>query len=361
MAKIPNQRSKYNAHYERIERYTDLIESIFSYYNQEAAKLAIKTGYKGDKPFSFSQYTKADKKIKELLKSFSGDIKIAIVNGVTSEWKESNLKNDQLAKTILNYYSESDFDDEHFSRYFNNHDQALKAFIIRKDNGMNLSKRIWNMSKDYKSNLELAITDGISEGQSAAELSRNIRKFLKEPDKLFRRVRNKYGELKLSNRAQGYNPGAGSYRSSYKNAMRLARTEINMSYRNSDMERWNEFDFVVGYEVKRSSKPYHCPLCESLAGKYPKNFVFTGWHPQCRCYVIPILKTTDEMYSDNERILNGHEPSLESVNSVNDVPSNYKQWVEDNSVRIKKAKKSDSLPYFLKDNPEYQSFPDNKL
>lgn len=28
---------------------------------------------------------------------------------------------------------------------------------------------------------------------------------------------------------------------------------------------------------------------------YPKDFKFEGWHPQCFCYVTPILVSEDEM------------------------------------------------------------------
>ena len=52
--------------------------------------------------------------------------------------------------------------------------------------------------------------------------------------------------------AQAYHPGQGVYRSSYQNAMRMARTEINSAYREADSIRWQQLDFIVGYEVKTS-------------------------------------------------------------------------------------------------------------
>ena len=30
-------------------------------------------------------------------------------------------------------------------------------------------------------------------------------------------------------------------------------------------------------------------ICDELAGDYPKSFLWTGWHPQCRCVITPIL------------------------------------------------------------------------
>lgn len=73
--------------------------------------------------------------------------------------------------------------------------------------------------------------------KSAAQLSRLIRADLKEPERLFRWVRTKHGNLVLSKAAEQYHPGRGTYRSSYKNAMRLARTTINESFRQADYER----------------------------------------------------------------------------------------------------------------------------
>jgi hypothetical protein len=90
-----------------------------------------------------------------------------------------------------------------------------------------------------------------------------------------------------------------------------------------------------------------------LKGKYPKEFKFTGWHPQCRCLAIPILKTPEELMQENEAILEGEEPDKHSVNEVKDVPENFKKWVTANKGRIERAEKRGTLPYFLKDNKDY--------
>ena len=38
--------------------------------------------------------------------------------------------------------------------------------------------------------------------------------------------------------------------------MRMARTEINSAYREADSIRWQQLDFIVGYEVKTSNRTY---------------------------------------------------------------------------------------------------------
>ena len=113
-------------------------------------------------------------------------------------------------------------------------------------------------------------------------------------------------------------------------------------------------DFVVGIEIRLSGN-HTCDgkifydICDELKGKYPKDFKFTGWHPQCRCYAVSILKTDKELDKDFDRMLEGEEPmsAEESKNAVEDVPKQFKDWVEENKKKINTAK---SLPYFVKDN-----------
>ena len=109
-------------------------------------------------------------------------------------------------------------------------------------------------------------------------------------------------------------------------------------------------DFVVGFEVHRGHRTpvFPCSICESLAGKYPKEFKFKGWHPQCFCYCTPILATEDEMIEMQERIL-ADEPvgSTSSVNMVDKMPKDFDDWIDANKERISNAS---STPYWIKDN-----------
>jgi hypothetical protein len=73
----------------------------------------------------------------------------------------------------------------------------------------------------------------------------------------------------------------------------------------------------------------------------------------CRCFATSVLKTPDELEADNERIMNGDEPTTESVNEVKDMPENFKGWIDKNADRIAAAEKRGTLPYFIKDNKGY--------
>lgn len=155
------------------------------------------------------------------------------------------------------------------------------------------------------------------------------------------------GKLALSKNAKAFHPGQGVYRSSYKNAMRLTRTETNAAYRLADQDRWQRMDFVVGMRVHKSNNHPTEDICDVLAGDYPKTFKFSAWHPQCRCYVTSILCTKEEMMQMQRDILAGKSTNgFRSVNEVRTVPKAFTDWVDANGDRIMRAK---ALTYFLKD------------
>ena len=164
-------------------------------------------------------------------------------------------------------------------------------------------------------------------------------------------------ELHLSKRAKAYHPGQGVYRSSYKNARRLTATETNMAYRSADFEHRQALDFVVGIKIQLSNnhtlngEPF-VDICDHIAGNYPKDFKFVGWHPLCRCFVTNIFKTKEESNEDIARMLRGEAPipPEQSKNYVGDTPDQFKAWCALNAGRVERAK---SLPYFIRDNKGY--------
>jgi len=86
---------------------------------------------------------------------------------------------------------------------------ALKTFQARKVNGMDLSQRVWKYTGQYKEQIECGLDVGLGEGRSAQQLSRDLRQNLVDPDRLFRRVRDKWGNLQLSKAAAAFHPGQG--------------------------------------------------------------------------------------------------------------------------------------------------------
>lgn len=206
-----------------------------------------------------------------------------------------------------------------------------------------ISDAVWKQSEQLRAEMELALSVALKSGTSADDFSREIRGYLNEPNKLFRRVRDEFGNLVLSKAAAAYHPGRGVYRSSYKNARRLAATEINMAYRKADYDRWQKLDFVIGVRIALSREHPYYDMCDELAGDYPKDFVFVGWHPHCRCIATPILQNIEDFK-------NGVPPEKDLL-KVDKVPENFNKWVLNNEIRINRALSGQStMPFFLRDN-----------
>ena len=336
--KIPNQKKKYKELESRIKNYTIELERIISILNEEAARLALTTEFPTDTEelFSFKNYPQTKYGIEQLQQRYVSDIGSLIYRGTSEEWKKSNLLSDLLADGVLKEYV-GFVDREIHKQYYQTNSKVLKAFQSRKDRGLSLSKKLWNQSTLYLNELESAISVALERGTSAVTLSKQLSKYLKNFPSLQKDYKEKYGKA------------ANIYDCEY-NAARLARSEINIAYRTAEQTRWKQMDFVIGYEVKLSNN-HNCKgvpkgkfydICDELAGKYPKDFKFTGWHPMCRCYTVPILKTEDEFFGD-----------LPGRNEIKDVPKQFRQWMDKNSARYERAKERGTLPYFVKDNEKY--------
>lgn len=362
--KIPNQRKASLEHKKRIERYVALVNQLYERLTKEAAKIAERTGHDDTSPFRWSDYPETKGALQKLQSDYVSEMGAIVMAGTSAEWKESDLVQDLVAKKVLKAYTGTTKTGDEYSRYFETDPDALKAFRQRRENGMKLSDRVWKLSEQYKTELEDAVSAAIEPGQSAMSLAVELKKYLNEPDLMFRRFRYKdengqwqkkwkrkitdsEGKTRFIDCDKGsYRnewTGPGYYKSSAKNAQRLARTEINMAYRTAEQKRWEKFDFVVGFEVKTTQNGKHVTdICDDLAGKYPKTFVFKGWHPMCMCYCIPILKTEDEFWLLDE--------DEKSVNEVTDVPKGFADWVEKNANRIERAEANGTVPYFIRDN-----------
>lgn len=324
------------------------VEEMFDEAVKEAARAGAASGFNDpDRPFYIDDFPAVKRRIDELVTQLHDKVVYAIEEGDHEEWLLSCEKNDELVEAMTRSIG---IPKEQISQWKQPNLEALSAFQARKINGLGLSDRVWSITEQFKQELELALDIGLGEGKSAADLTREVRRYLNDPERLFRRVRDKHGVLRLSKAAKAYHPGQGVYRSSYKNALRLTATENNIAYRTSDYNRWQQLDFVVGIEIRCSNNHPDYDVCDELKGKYPKDFKFTGWHPFCRCHAVPILKTAEEMAADNERIMKGEPLDGDSVNKVTSVPAAFDQWIADNKER---AKGWSSMPYFVQQNPKY--------
>ena len=347
------------AHYKQTEQYTQAVDALFDRATNEIARAAAKGNYDPDKPFSFDDYPSVKAVMQSVTKQLASRVTTVIESGSKKQWLFACNKNDGFISSIMDT---SKLSKAQLKKMQDQNLDALKTFQGRKVEGMNLSQRVWKYVGQYREQLEAAIDAGLGEGRSAAQLSRDVRQNLRDPNRLFRRVRDKRGNLVLSKAAKAFHPGQGVYRSSAKNAQRLARTEVNMAYRESEFLRWQKLDFVVGLRVMLSnnhtttnSKGEKIPLvdiCDELWGDYPKTFKFTGWHPQCRCFVVPILSDYDEYNQDRANRLKAivrkaKYESLPSRRTITDVPAKFREYIDSIKERAKGWK---SMPYYIRDN-----------
>ena len=358
--------------FKRTEGYAAEVRAIYLEAMGEIINLVKGTELEDGKPFSFAEYGYSEEVTPILRNMYSRTYQV-IRGGVQKEWLQSNEHNDELVKSV---FGEHSIEDHHFARYFLRNKEAMDAFFARKtgEEGLNLSQKVWKYNGMFKEELENALDLAIGEGTPANRLATKIKGYLQEPDKFYRRFRVKIGEDENGNPIYGriwkrriwdkesesykwvnddpkkYHPGQGVYRSSYRNAQRLARTETNIAYREADFTRWQQLDFVVGVEIKLSNNHPVWDICDDLKGVYPKGFKWVGWHPNCRCYMVPVLAKEEELDQMLDKILNGEYPGSVVTDSPKDLPDQFQTWVKDNEERYAKAEAKGTLPYFIRDN-----------
>ena len=362
----------------RTEKYADKVRQYYATAISELLELTAGSDLDGGGVFSFDGTKRLSNKANEILRALYSAVYNEIAGGIMSEWEYANLSCDALIESV---YGIKDLkEDNHFARWFSRNQKAVDAFLKRKTAGMDLSQRVWQYVDNLKVEMEMALSVSLGQGDSAATVSRKVRKYLNNPDDMFRRFRYKKGEDEDGNAVYGrkwkrkyidkttgkvtwkdfnpgdYHTGKGVYRSAYKNAMRMTRTEINMAYRTADQDRWGRMDFVVGYRVKRSNNHPSTDICDDLSaangdnsssrGVYPKSFVFKGWHPQCRCFVVPIMASRTDFVKMQKALLNG-EDVPQPGGKIEEPNEYFNDWVSKNQERIKSAS---TLPYWVQDN-----------
>ena len=335
-------------HKENLAKRARKVQQLYDAAIKRIAQAAAPSLFDADtkKEFHFEDFPALKKEMEALMQDLGSSLQANIEDGDQESWTLSNTKNDAMVDSII---GKKHLPKKVVQAWKHPHLEALNAFIERKEAGMNLSRRVWNLTQQFKSEMELALELGMGEGKSAAALSRDIRKYLVEPNKLFRRVRDKSGALRLSKAAAAYHPGQGVYRSSYKNALRMTATENNIAYRTADHNRWQALPFVIGIEIHISNNHPTEDICDLFDGKrFPKDFKFTGWHPWCRCYAVSVLASQEEMDAYTTAIMNGEDVShWKFTGQVEKMPKEFNKWMKDNQARIENAT---SMPYFINDN-----------
>ena len=339
---------------------------IYTAYLQALSLPAVRRAIEQKKDdFFFESNHTANRQVERVLGAMADRLNGLLLNGIRREWEFSN--------EVLEARVEAQLDPSTRDRMLRDRLRidatqrsrlaSADAFVREKQrDGLNLSGRVWNLAGNAKKEIEVILQNAIKEGRRGTEIAKDLRRFLIEPNKLFRRVRNKEtGALELSAAAKAYHPGQGVYRSSYKNALRMARTELKAAQCEAAWQSAQTNPLIVGWEIRlsnnhttlRDGKP--CPfhdMCDELQGVYPKAFRFRGWHPHCRCEMLPIIARPSDRKELYRRIFKGDakERASWSPRAVEEVPQVFTDWVEKNRERARGWR---TVPRFITDNPAY--------
>ena len=339
---------------------------IYTAYLQALSLPAVRRAIEQKKDdFFFESNHTANRQVERVLGAMADRLNGLLLNGIRREW--------EFSKEVLEARVEAQLDPSTRDRMLRDRLRidatqrsrlaSADAFVREKQrDGLNLSGRVWNLAGNAKKEIEVILQNAIKEGRRGTEIAKDLRRFLIEPNKLFRRVRNKEtGALELSAAAKAYHPGQGVYRSSYKNALRMARTELKAAQCEAAWQSAQTNPLIVGWEIRlsnnhttlRDGKP--CPfhdMCDELQGVYPKAFRFRGWHPHCRCEMLPIIARPSDRKELYRRIFKGDakERASWSPRAVEEVPQVFTDWVEKNRARARGWR---TLPRFIADNPAY--------
>lgn len=258
------------------------------------------------------------KKVEKLADELFDRVRIEITGGISGALKQSEKLSNHIESQITGVKPKLDSSGSN---------AALQAYLNKKQSdGFRFSKRIWKHNNLYKKKMNDAITDALKTGKSAKQLAKDLSGFVSPKAK-----------------------GKGIYTDPRKNAERLARSEINMAYRRADSERWAKQWFVVGLKISLSASHPHYDLCDWMVGRYPKDYVFLGFHPNCLCIATPILCTEKEQDLMNMHRM-GLRPNPPKLRNVTKMPKGALQWAHNNKDRVKSWS---NTPYFLTSNQKY--------
>ncbi len=164
-------------------------------------------------------------------------------------------------------------------------------FLMRyQTGGETLSDRIWDSVYQSEKAIRNRIQMAVLSGESAAKLSRDIRGYLIQPETLRGRVKAMY------------RPGVGVYKSAYKNAMRVARTEMARAYVEGQYRYGKEKTWIKGYTWRTGSGD-PCPICADYDGTYFEKDTPPPIpaHANCMCYAEEVLDD-DAVFPSEEEV-----------------------------------------------------------
>lgn len=162
-------------------------------------------------------------------------------------------------------------------------DRIYQDVAKKNAQGLTLSERIWDLTTRAENDIRRTITADVVAGKPPREIADKI-------------VKNVYVE----GVDEDVETGPGIYRSPMKNALRVARTEINRAYTKATAAWAQDKKWLAGIRITLSGAHKIEDICDDHAGDLvtPEEFAdLVPFHPHCMCQGTYVIK--DE-YLQNE-------------------------------------------------------------
>jgi hypothetical protein len=161
--------------------------------------------------------------------------------------------------------------------------KIIRARTAKSLVGLRPKDTVWALTDRSRQDLKRIVANGMGNGEHPTAIARKIKKYVSPA-------------IMKANKL-GIEVGPGVYRSPYRNAMRLARTEMNRTYTQGVVAFSKEKPWIKGYRVALSSAHTEEDDCDGIAGGgvYTADQVedMLPVHPHCMCRPVPQI---DEKY-----------------------------------------------------------------
>ena len=176
---------------------------IYTAYLQALSLPAVRRAIEQKKDdFFFESNHTANRQVERVLGAMADRLNGLLLNGIRREWEFSNEVLESRVEAQLDPSTRDKYLRDRFriDATQSSRIRSADAFVREKQrDGLNLSGRVWNLAGNAKKEIEVILQNAIKEGRRGTEIAKDLRRFLIEPSKLFRRVRNKEtGALELS-------------------------------------------------------------------------------------------------------------------------------------------------------------------
>ncbi len=182
---------------------------------------------------------------------------------------------------------------------------AVEAFWLRTRKGLTVSDRLWEQAESTRTAMRDVIQTGIASGRDVVQVAKDLEGYVRNgtlPEDYFD-MPGGGEESKQSNKRSGRRrPGNPSYE-----ALRLARTEYGMAFNEGVYSRGRINPSYLGSQYMLSDSHPEPDICDDLAsadlyglgpGVYKKGEEPTYPHPNCLCYVVPVVMDREEFVDD---------------------------------------------------------------